>query len=324
MLQNLNKMLGKWMPLITPVSVIVGVVASTHLQHWTFVVPWIFAFMTFSGSLTSNFKTLQHTVAHPLPIFMALAILHILTPLWAYGIGHLFFSGDPLTITGFTLAVVIPTGITSVIWVTMYKGNLPLTLSIILIDTILSPIIVPVSMMIFIGESVEMNTLSIMKGLFTMIVLPSVIGMTLNQFTKPSVSKKISVNLAPFSKLSLPVVISINSSVAAPFLRNIDYRFFQILGTVLIIVLSGYLFSWILGILLKQKKENIIALIYTGGMRNISAGAVLAVSFFPPKVAVPVVICMLFQQILAAFHGQLITLYYDRPQFVNKHQQLKL
>jgi hypothetical protein len=32
---------------------------------------------------------------------------------------------------------------------------------------------------------------------------------------------------------------------------------------------------------MKRSQDEIVSLIYTGGMRNISAGAVLAVSFFP-------------------------------------------
>lgn len=57
---------------------------------------------------------------------------------------------------------------------------------------------------------------------------------------------------------------------------------------------------------MKRPQEEIVALIFTGGMRNISAGAVLATSFFPPQVAVPVVVGMLFQQILAALFGHLL------------------
>ena len=48
-------------------------------------------------------------------------------------------------------------------------------------------------------------------------------------------------------------------------------------------------------------------------MRNISAGAVLAVSFFPSQVAVPVVIGMLFQQILAALFGYLLRRFELKP-----------
>lgn len=307
MLQSLNSLLGKWMPFLTPISVVLGVLASVYLQPLAFLVPWIFAFMTFAGSLNSSFGSLKHAVTHPLPIFLALGILHIIIPVWAFGVGNLFFQHNPLIITGLILAVSIPTGITSVIWVTMYKGNISLALAIILIDTILSPFIVPATVALLIGESVHMNVFEIMKGLFLMIVIPSLIGMLINQFMKPNSLKKVSSNISPLSKLGLPIVIAINSSAVAPYLKQIDFEFIQITIIMLFIAISGYLFSWWGGHLLKLNETETVSLIFTGGMRNISAGAVLAVSFFPPQVAVPVIVCMLFQQLLAATQGQLLS-----------------
>jgi len=312
MLQKMNAFLGKWMPLLTPVSVFIGVLLASVLHHAAFLVPWIFAIMTFVGSLTSNFQSVKYTITHPLSLLLTLAILHIVTPLWAFLIGHLFFQGDAYTITGLTLAVVIPTGITSVIWVSLYKGNIALTLAIILLDTLLSPFLVPLSMSLFVGEAVELEVWGMMKGLLGMIVLPSIAGMLVNQFSKEK-AKAWNQTLSPFSKIGLALVVSINSSVVAPYLRNIDKKFLQVTLTIFIIALSGYFFAWILGILTRRRKEEIVAMIYSGGMRNISAGAVLAVSFFPPAAAVPVVIGMLFQQILAALYGYFIKLVYEKP-----------
>ena len=45
-------------------------------------------------------------------------------------------------------------------------------------------------------------------------------------------------------------------------------------------------------------------------MRNISAGAVIAVTYFPSAVAVPVILGMLFQQMLASFYGSFLSRYY--------------
>ncbi|MFP3719012.1 bile acid:sodium symporter family protein [Niallia circulans] len=312
MLEKMNAFLGKWMPLLTPISVLIGVLLSDILHHVSFLVPWIFAVMTFIGSLTSNLKSVKYTITHPLSLLLTLAILHILTPLWAFGIGHLFFQNDPYTITGLTLAVVIPTGITSIIWVSLYKGNIALTLAIILLDTLLSPFLVPLSMSLFVGETVQLEVWGMMKGLLGMIVLPSIFGMMVNQFSVEK-AKKWNHTLSPFSKIGLALVVSINSSVVAPYLRNIDKKFLQVALTVFVIALSGYFFAWILGVVTKRSKEETIAMIYSGGMRNISAGAVLAVSFFPPAVAVPVVIGMLFQQILAALYGYFIKLVYEKP-----------
>ncbi|MGG0737369.1 bile acid:sodium symporter family protein [Niallia taxi] len=313
MLQSMNAFLGKWMPLLTPVSVVVGVLLSSFLNNFSFLVPWVFAAMTFTGSLNSNFKSMKHTIFHPLSLLLTLAVLHVITPIWAFAIGHLFFSNDPFTITGLTLATVIPTGITSVIWVSMYKGNVPLTLAIILADTLLSPFLVPLSMSIFVGEAVQLDVWGMMRGLLVMIVIPSIAGMAINQFYSKEKALHWNKTLAPFSKLGLAAVVAINSSVVAPYLRHIDLNFIYVGLTMFFVALSGYFFSWLLGVLTKRQKDETIAMIYTGGMRNISAGAVMAVSFFPPQVAVPVVIGMLFQQILAALYGQAIRLIYQKP-----------
>lgn len=313
MLQSMNAFLGKWMPLLTPVSVVVGVLLSSFLNNFSFLVPWVFAAMTFTGSLNSNFKSMKHTIFHPLSLLLTLAVLHVVTPVWAYAIGHLFFGNDPYTITGLTLATVIPTGITSVIWVSMYKGNVPLTLAIILADTLLSPFLVPLSMSIFVGEAVQLDVWGMMRGLLVMIVIPSIAGMAINQFYSKEKALHWNKTLAPFSKLGLAAVVAINSSVVAPYLRHIDLKFIYVGLTMFFVALSGYFFSWLLGVLTKRQKDETIAMIYTGGMRNISAGAVMAVSFFPPQVAVPVVIGMLFQQILAALYGQAIRLMYQKP-----------
>jgi bile acid:Na+ symporter, BASS family len=320
MLQKLNKQLEKIMPLITPVGVVTGVIFSVHLKDFSYLIPWIFAFMTFAGSLSSNFRSLKEVMVHPFPILLAMVILHVLMPAWAWGVGHIAFSSDAYTITGLILGMVIPTGVTSFIWVSIYKGNIPLVLSLILIDTLLSPIIVPLSLSLFIGQKVEMDFVSIMRGLLGMVVIPSMIGMLLNQLTKGKVKDLLGSRLAPFSKISIGIVVMLNGAVVAPYLKNINLKLVGITLTVFCIAFTGYLFSFLLGRLMKMDRDTVVTLTFTGGMRNISAGAVLAVSFFPAAVAVPVVVGMLFQQILASTNGYFLDRYYNKK--VDKQQSL--
>jgi predicted Na+-dependent transporter len=312
MLLKLNKQLEKIMPLITPTSVVLGVLLAVYIKDFSYLIPWIFAFMTFSGSLNSNFKSLSDVVRHPLPIFAAMIILHILMPIWAWSVGHITFHDDIFTITGIVLGMAIPTGVMSFIWVSIYKGNIPLTLSIILIDTILSPLIVPYCLTFLIGEKIEMDMFGIMKGLVGMIVLPSVLGMLVNQFLKGSVTKKLSSTLAPFSKISLGIVVMLNGAVIAPHLTNINLKLISIILVVFFIAATGYVFSFFIGKLIRSDRDTVVSLTFSGGMRNISAGAVIAVTYFPPAVAVPVVVGMLFQQVLASFTGYLMARYFNR------------
>lgn len=312
MLQSINKQLEKIMPLITPVSVIIGVLLSAYIKDYSFLIPWIFAFMTFSGSLGSNFRSLSDVFLHPLPIVITLCILHVFMPLWAWSIGHIVFSDDIFTITGLILGMAIPTGITSMIWVSIYKGNIPLTISLILVDTLLSPILVPFTISLIVGQKIEMDVSSIMTGLLGMIVIPSIVGMFINYLTKGRVKEVWSPRLAPFSKIGIGFVVMLNGAVVAPYLRDISLKLVLIAVAVFFIAITGYFFSFIIGKLVLKDRETVVALTFTGGMRNISAGAVLAISYFPPAVAVPVVVGMLFQQVLASLSGFLVDRYYQR------------
>jgi predicted Na+-dependent transporter len=312
MLLKLNKLLEKIMPLITPTSVVLGVLLSGSLTDFTFLIPWIFAFITFAGSLNSNFKSLTDVVRHPLPIFVLIVILHILMPIWAWGVGHITFKEDIFTITGIVLGMSIPTGVASFIWVSIYKGNIPLTLSFILIDTILSPLIVPYCLSLLIGEKIEMDFWGIMQGLVGMIVVPSLLGMALNQLSKGKVTKKLAASFAPFSKIFLGIVVMLNGAIVAPYLKDINLKLVSITVVVFFIALTGYLFSFLMGKLIRSDRDTIVSLTFSGGMRNISAGAVIAVTYFSPAVAVPVVVAMLFQQVLASFSGYFLARYFTK------------
>jgi bile acid:Na+ symporter, BASS family len=312
MLFKLNKHLEKLMPILTPTSLLLGILMSVSMVEFSFLIPWIFAFCTFAGSLGSNLQSLREAILHPLPILIAISLLHVIMPLWAWGIGSITFNGDIYTITGFILGMAIPTGITSLIWVSIYKGNIAMTLSIILIDTLLSPFLVPMTISFIIGHKIEMEITSIMTGLLGMIVIPSLLGIALNHLTKGKVKTSWCPGLAPFAKIGLCLVVLLNGAVVAPFLKNPSLKLLMIALVVLFIAITGYLFAFLLGILLKRDREIVMALTFTAGMRNISAGSVIAITYFPPQVAVPVVIAMLFQQVLASLTGYLTERYYNR------------
>ena len=57
MLKTINKQMDKAMPLITPISVVIGVLLAEHLTDYTFLVPWILAFITFALVIPYDFIT---------------------------------------------------------------------------------------------------------------------------------------------------------------------------------------------------------------------------------------------------------------------------
>ena len=45
---------------VSKIGVVLGVLLSQFLNGYEWAVPWIFAFITFAGSLSANFQSLRH------------------------------------------------------------------------------------------------------------------------------------------------------------------------------------------------------------------------------------------------------------------------
>src|SRR5690606_230523 len=111
-----------------------------------------------------------------------IAFLHIVMPIWAYFLSTVIFDDYLLTI-GFVLSVAVPTGVSSFIWISICRGHLALGLSIILIDTLLSPIVMPLLVKLVVGKTIDIDVASLMLDLLWMIVLPSIVAVLLNEYT---------------------------------------------------------------------------------------------------------------------------------------------
>lgn len=306
MLHTLNAFLQKWMPLVTPISVIIGVVLSPIFLPFTSWAPWIFALLTFTGSLSLNFKDLKQVARRPLPVLLALAIIHILMPLIGWSAVTLIFPDEPYTITGILILMLIPAGVVSFMWSSIYKGNLAQTLSVLLLSTLLAPLSVPFGLSFFVGTTVSIDVWAMMKGLLIMIVAPSLIGMAINQLSQGRLPARWNPVLAPLSKVCLSLVVIINGAAVAPMLLQFRAGVLPIALTVVALATGGYLLGWLLAKLLRFDQGEQVALTYCCGMRNMSAGAVIAIAYFPEQVAFPVIIGILVQQTLASTFGKLL------------------
>lgn len=311
MLRKLNSSLERWIPIITPFSVLIGVLLGAKLTSYTFLIPWIFSVISFSSSLGLNVQDLRRTIKKPLPILVCLLILQIIMPIIAFGLGKLIFYNDYYTVTGIILAFTIPTGVVSLMWVNIYNGNRALTLSIILINTLLSPFTVPLILNILVGARVSIDTFGMMSGIFWMVVFPSLLAITINQI-KPKQGVKLKVTLAPFSKIALFTVIILNSSVVSPYFKEINNKFLLIAVVIFSLAITGYIIGFFSGKILKWSSGTQLSLMYNSGMRNIGVGAALAITYFPPPVALPVVMTIIFQQVIASISGRVVSKYIQK------------
>lgn len=303
-LYRFNSFIEKWMALVTPACLAFGVLFPQIAKHGVPFVPYVFAFMTFTGALKSRFRDVANVFKHPVPLLIVMALLHLVIPGIASGVGSLVFPDNPNLVTGMVLEFAVPTAVVALMWVTIYNGNLAMSLALVVVDTVLAPVIIPFTLRLFVGSKVSIDMTHMISQLVFMVALPAIAAMTLNQVSGDRVRETWPSKLAPFSKIALIFVVASNSSGVAAYVRHMNLQRIKVAGLILILAASGYVIGLLTARLFHQDRETQISMMYGVGMRNISAGAVIASTSFPGEVLFPVLIGTLFQQMLAALYGK--------------------
>ena len=188
---------SRHMPPVVLICVALGIAFPEVFSQINLVSIPLFAFMTFANSLGGGFREMWEVARRPLPVLVILGLLHVVMPLVSLGLGTLLlFPQAPLFTTGLVLEYAIPTGVATLMWVSMCRGNTSLCLSVVLLDTLLSPLVVPLTMRLLVGSVVEMDTWGMMKDLMLMVALPALAAMILYQSTGGAVAHTLKPRLA--------------------------------------------------------------------------------------------------------------------------------
>jgi len=305
-LQKINYYLERLLPITTPLSIVIGFLLSSFFIQLRPLVPWLFGLITFSGVLKLKAAELGAAIRSPLPIILCFAAAHVLMPVIAMFVSSVFFI-NPDIVAGFILLFSGPTAISGFIWVSILRGDIALCLTFILLDTLLAPLVVPGSVSILMGAKVAMDMGGIAISLLFMIVIPTIIGVTINETSKGKLSAFICPYLDILAKISLMTVIATNASIIAPGVRIDDPLMWKIAALVIALIIFSFFLMKLVAVLGKCRPPKDIAMIISGALRNNTAVMTIAVAFFPEAVVLPALLSIIFQQSIAAIMGRFFT-----------------
>ncbi|WP_371371528.1 bile acid:sodium symporter family protein [Sporomusa aerivorans] len=260
-----------------------------------------FGYMTFVTALGTSLKEFLRVLKKPVIPLWILVLIHIISPLIAWLTGILLFTGDHNIQLGYLVAAATPIGVTSVIWTAITGGNVSVALVAVTLDTLIVPVMLPFFFKMVIGQALQIDYMQMMLQLLIMITLPSLAGMIIHDYGRKDMlpdSLKAIGNF--FSKVAFFVVIFINSALVGPDITW-DLSTLKIVIVTMLLVAAGYFTGYLGSLFFKSRsKEIALAMIYCVGLRNASFGVVLALTFFPHAVAIPVTMTILYQQPFAA------------------------
>lgn len=301
--KRLGTFIGTHMAFVSPVCVALGVLFPAQLSQLKPLVTALFAFMTFQGALSNTFGNLARTVRSPLPLLTCLGVSAVAMPVLAWALGGLLFGSSPQLVCGIVLEYSVPVAVVSSMWIGLFGGDPALGLATTLASTVLSPLTIPLTLHVLLGQTVAVDVAGMMGDMLATIALPALAGTALNEATHGRAARGLSPLISPAAKVALVLVILANSTGVAPYVRSLTPTLVGVTVFIGAFASSGYVWGVAAARLLRQPRSRLVSMAYLCGMRNISAGAVLAGAYFPGEVMFPVVIGTLFQQVLAAACG---------------------
>nr|WP_326186201.1 bile acid:sodium symporter family protein [uncultured Oscillibacter sp.] len=296
-LYRVNEFVGRHMPWFVLGCLALGLGFPDAMSHLSRVAVPLFAFMTFANSLGGGFREIGQVVRHPLPAVSCLLVLHVAMPLLTLAVGRVFFADAPLFALGLLLEYMVPTGVTTLMWVGIGGGNVPLCLALVLLDTLAAPFVIPLTLRVLAGSVVELDTLGMIGDMVVMVAIPALAAMALYQATGGRVASTLQPRLAPFAKLALLLIIISNSTRCAPFLHDINATLLKVVAAAFCLCVLGFALGYWAGLGLRQPFPTKLTMSLNAGFRNISVGAVLAAQYFPADVMFPVAFTPLFLQL---------------------------
>ncbi|MDH5480020.1 MAG: bile acid:sodium symporter family protein [Nitrosomonas sp.] len=243
---------------------------------------WLFAATMFSLGIVLDPDELKQVRRQPKQISLGLFTQFTVMPL--LGAIAAYSSGLPNEIAlGLIIVACAPGAMASNVIVYLAGGALAYSVALTTVATLLSPLLTPALVEWIGGALLPIPFWPMIQTILTIVLLPIILGIVVKHYLGQKT--QIMTEIAPAIAV-LSIVIICSYVVAANQERIADVGI-QLLMTVAIINLLGYLAGWQLARLYGFEKKLQIALSIEIGMQNAGLGVALALKHFPPETALP-------------------------------------
>lgn len=208
-------------------------------------------------------------------------------PFLAYGLGQLFFPGQPYLALGLLLASLLPTSGMTISWTGFARGNLGAAINMTVIGLTAGSLVAPFYIKWLLGRTVSVDPVMVAKQVLVIVFLPMLLGFITRQLLLRKFGPaEFKQTWAPrFPSLSTVGVLGIVAVALALKARGIAAQpaiiayIFLPLG---LLYLLNFALSTLTGRLLFPRGDA-IALVYGTVMRNLSIALAIAITSFGEK-----------------------------------------
>lgn len=284
-LKNISDFFGKNMAIIV---LIVAAISLFFPRTVSFIktsyVNYLLMIVMFGMGLTLKFEDFKVVFTRPKDIIIGAVAQFTIMPLLAFLLSMIFKLPPELAV-GVILVGTCPGGTSSNVMTYLAKGDVPLSVGMTSVSTILAPIATPLLTLLYAGQKVDVNAVNMFISIVQVVIIPIGLGFIINKFFH-----KFTNHIKEI--LPLISVLAIVSIVAAVVSAN-SSRLMQVGYLIIIVVMLhnclGYLLGFIVAKALRLNNAKCKAISIEVGMQNSGLAASLAATHFAsmPLATVP-------------------------------------
>lgn len=273
---------GKYFALIIIVFSILAFMMPEYFVGFGSYVTILLGIVMFGMGLTLKASDFKLVLTKPIPVLIGLAAQFIIMPTTAFLISYLLNLPAEIA-AGLVLLGSVPGGTSSNVIVFLAKGNVPLSITMTSVSTLLAPVMTPLLLLIFAGEWMPIDPVSMFMSIFQVIIIPILLGLLVNRYL-PRVTEQ-GVSLLPL--ISILAITIILMGVVAGNRDNIADAGILVFVSVLLHNAFGLLLGYYAAKLFKLPIQDQRAVSIETGMQNSGLGVALASVHFTPLAALP-------------------------------------
>ncbi|UHA73149.1 bile acid:sodium symporter family protein [Paenibacillus sp. 481] len=271
---------------------------------------WLGAYITpllgiimFGMGLTVSPGDFQEVFRRPMAVAIGVFGQFLIMPLLAFGLAK-GLQLPPEIAVGVILVGCCPGGTASNVMTYLAKGDVPLSVTVTSITTLLAPIVTPALILLFASEWVPIEASSLLWSILQIVIIPIVLGFIFKSLLR----KPAEAGVKALPLVSTVAIVMIVAAVVAGSQQKIAETGLLIFAVVIVHnglgLLLGYLFAKLFKLDIASRKAISIEV----GMQNSGLGAAIANAHFSPLAAVPSAIFSVWHNI----SGPIVATIYSR------------
>ncbi|WP_307993761.1 bile acid:sodium symporter [uncultured Intestinibacter sp.] len=286
-MENINKFQSLVILFMVALGILLGQIGFVQEYAEYLITPFLMV-MLFLVFLQIPLKDILKSSKNLKFTLTAVIINFIWTPFLIFILGKIFLANYPELLIGYIMLMVTPCTDWYLIFTGIAKGNVALGSSILPLNLVLQLVLLPVYVFLIGGNSVDMNTIDLVKGVVSTLIIPLVCAILirkiiLNKISQEDFDEKVATKACDYQGYFLnAAIVSMFASQGKILLENIQVLLILLIPVLLFFIIN-FCVGRLVGKVMKLSYEDNVSLNLTTLARNSPIALAIAVATFLDK-----------------------------------------